>query len=382
MLNHKFIDCCTRLNYNFKDKGLLTQALTRKSAYIERPDLFPDYNEKFNRRLEFLGDAVLRCIISDLLIEKYPLCREGFLSKERDKLVSIDGLSIITEQLNLNQFISLGQGERKLLLNSNTNILPEVIKTVIGAIFIDCGRDYSRISKFIDGHFNILPLHHISEQKPYDFGIHQYKDFFKQLKYTFKDKGLFEKALTHASASNENGKPNNEVLEFLGDGVLRCVISDLLMEKHSKYDISQLNPERDKLVSNEINSMLHHIAEMLNLNEFISFGKGEVFNRAGRSKGLINAMEALIGAIFIDCGRDYSRISKFIDGHFNILQPVVPVPESRLTQVSPEGSRMISMYNNQQRQTKLKCFWVAAATVVAAAIILPCVSYAIQKPRL
>jgi len=381
MLNHnKIIDCCTELNYDFKNIDLLKQALTRTSVHNERSNSFLDYNKIFNRRLEFLGDAVLRCIISDSLIEQYPSRREGFLSEERDKLVSIDRLNTIAKKLNLDQFVSAGQGERNLL-NSNTKILPEVIKTVIGAIFIDCDRDYSRISKFINGHFNILSLSHISEQKPYDFGIHQYKDFFKQLKYTFKDKGLFEKALTHASASNENGKPNNEVLEFLGDGVLRCVISDLLMEKHSKYDISQLNPERDKLVSNEINSMLHHIAEMLNLNEFISFGKGEVLNKVGRSRALINAMEALIGAIFIDCGRDYSCISKFIDGHFNISRPLV-IAESSVTQISPEGPRMIPIYNNQQRQTK--CSWItsgiAAAAGIAVAIILPL--YYLQKPKL
>ena len=213
-------------------------------------------------------------------------------------------------------------------------------------------------------------------------------DCCTELNYDFKNIDLLKQALTRTSVHNERSnsfldynKIFNRRLEFLGDAVLRCIISDLLIEQYTSRREGFLSEERDKLVSNEGNSMLYHIAEMLNLNEFISFGKGEVLNKVGRSRALINAMEALIGAIFIDCGRDYSCISKFIDGHFNISRPLV-IAESSVTQISPEGPRMIPIYNNQQRQTK--CSWITsgidAAAGVAFAIILPL--YYLQKPKL
>src|SRR5579872_1263987 len=96
-----------QLGYVFADVGLCASALTHKSWLNEKHEAGRTDNE----RLEFLGDAVLALVVSDLLMKRFPLRSEGELSKTRAAIVSEAGLAKAAEGLGLGQWIFLGRGE-------------------------------------------------------------------------------------------------------------------------------------------------------------------------------------------------------------------------------------------------------------------------------
>ena len=132
-----------------------------------------------------------------------------------------------------------------------------------------------------------------------------------KIKIQFKDRDLLQSALTHRSYLNENRKwpqPHNERLEFLGDAVLELITTEHLYRNYP-------NPEGDltNLRSALVNyKMLSEIAAELDLDQFILLSRGEAKD-TGRARQVIlaNAMEALIGAIYLDAG--FEPTKKFID---------------------------------------------------------------------
>lgn len=128
--------------------------------------------------------------------------------------------------------------------------------------------------------------------------------------YTFKDKELLERALTHSSYANEyrqQGVRHNERLEFLGDAVLELVISSFIFNEFQDYPEGELTKLRASIVCEY---MLSHKAMELKLGEHLRLGKGEDAT-GGRERPsiLADAFEAIIGAIYIDggieCARDF-----------------------------------------------------------------------------
>ncbi len=98
---------CSNLGYQFEDKSILRQALTHKSHLSSETEK----NSINNERLEFLGDAILDLIISEMLMDNYPKLEEGSLSKFRASLVSESGLNKQALALNLGNCLLLGRGE-------------------------------------------------------------------------------------------------------------------------------------------------------------------------------------------------------------------------------------------------------------------------------
>lgn len=135
-----------------------------------------------------------------------------------------------------------------------------------------------------------------------------------KIKVQFNDRQLLQSAMTHRSYLNENRKwplPHNERLEFLGDAVLELVTTEHLYRNYP-------NPEGDltNLRSALVNyKMLSEIAAEIGLEEFILLSKGEAKD-VGRARQVIlaNAMESLIGAIYLDSGFEIVRgfINEFI----------------------------------------------------------------------
>ncbi|MFQ5913049.1 MAG: ribonuclease III [Nitrospinota bacterium] len=124
----------------------------------------------------------------------------------------------------------------------------------------------------------------------------------RRLGYNFEEIHLLETALTHRSYANEGRRklPHNERLEFLGDAVLDLVLSEQYFQELPQADEGQLSKIRSRLVS------ANHLAKMariLELGAYLRFGKGET-STGGRHKAslLANALEALIGAVFLDGG--------------------------------------------------------------------------------
>jgi ribonuclease-3 len=121
------------------------------------------------------------------------------------------------------------------------------------------------------------------------------------LGYRFRDDGLLQRALTHRSA----GADHNERLEFVGDAVLGLVTAELLFHARPAADEGQLTRLRARLVRKET---LAAIARRIDIGERVVLGSGEL--RTGghqRDSILANALEALVGGIFLDAGLDPAR---------------------------------------------------------------------------
>src|SRR3954468_19044671 len=120
------------------------------------------------------------------------------------------------------------------------------------------------------------------------------------------DADLLERALTHRSFAYENGGlPTNERLEFLGDAVLGLVITDALYRRHPDDPEGQLAKLRASVVNMKA---LADVARTLGLGEHMRLGRGEE-STGGRDKAsiLADTLEAVIGAVYLDCGIDCIR---------------------------------------------------------------------------
>jgi ribonuclease-3 len=121
------------LAYAFEDEQLLKQALTHRSA--------PGPN---NERLEFLGDAVLQLVASELVFEKTPNASEGQLSRLRSTLVKDTTLAEIAADLSVGEFLILGSGEKKSGGHRRSSILADALEAIFGAIYLDAGLEGAR----------------------------------------------------------------------------------------------------------------------------------------------------------------------------------------------------------------------------------------------
>ena len=130
------------------------------------------------------------------------------------------------------------------------------------------------------------------------------KEISKLLDYQFKNNRLLEEALTHASA-RKSSKVNNERLEFLGDRVLGLVIAEELLRKNPNSTEGEIATYYNSLVKKETFSF---IAKEIGLENLLTLGKSvKRTNDRQKDKILGNAIEALIGAIFLDAGFEISK---------------------------------------------------------------------------
>ena len=122
-----------KIQYLFKDQGLLETALTH-SSFANEHHLEKHQN---NERLEFLGDAVLELVSSDVLFRRYPEKLEGELSKTRASLVCEPALAYCARKMNLGEYLRLGKGEDMTGGRDRDSILSDALEAVIGSIFLD-----------------------------------------------------------------------------------------------------------------------------------------------------------------------------------------------------------------------------------------------------
>ena len=132
----------TQIGYIFKDKLLLSLALTH-SSYANENKKSNGYNE----RLEFLGDSVLSIIVSKYLFENFPKMPEGELSKTRAALVCEKSLAGFARQINLGSILLLGKGEAQNGGGDRDSILADAFEALIAALYLDGGIDVA--SKFV-----------------------------------------------------------------------------------------------------------------------------------------------------------------------------------------------------------------------------------------
>lgn len=129
-----------KLEYSFRDIGLITQALVHSSYANEKGQK----NLASYERLEFLGDAVLQLIISDYLFEKYPDFPEGELTKLRSRIVCEATLVSCARALDLGGYMYFGRGEELTGGRERASILADCFESVVAAIYLDGGMSSAR----------------------------------------------------------------------------------------------------------------------------------------------------------------------------------------------------------------------------------------------
>ncbi|HJS27688.1 MAG TPA: ribonuclease III [Actinomycetota bacterium] len=126
------------LGVRFRDGSLRTLALTHRSHAFEN-DL-PANNE----RLEFLGDAVLGVVVTDMAFREFPDMPEGELAKLRAAIVNMGALSDIARDLGIGRFVLLGKGEEMSGGRDKSSILADALEALLGAVYLDRGLDATR----------------------------------------------------------------------------------------------------------------------------------------------------------------------------------------------------------------------------------------------
>jgi len=147
----------------------------------------------------------------------------------------------------------------------------------------------------------------------------------ERIGHRFADGRLLEQALTHRSY----GPQHNERLEFLGDGVLGCVIAEELYGRFPRLPEGKLTRLRASLVREET---LAAVAAELGLAAFLRRGEGEVVDSPQpRPSILADAVEALIGAVFLDAGYEAARgtVLRLLRPHLAGLDPERPAKDAK-----------------------------------------------------
>lgn len=121
------------LDYEFRDVELLRQALTHRSA--------PGSN---NERLEYLGDAVLDVVVSEVLFRSRPFATEGVLSRMRSSLVKDTTLATLATEIGVGPHLILGPSERRSGGHSRSSILADTLEAIFGAVYLDAGFEEAR----------------------------------------------------------------------------------------------------------------------------------------------------------------------------------------------------------------------------------------------
>lgn len=127
-----------RLGYSFGDRAIFLQSLTHRSYGHEFLQDRP-ISARDNERLEFLGDAILDVVISDILLETFPSANEGQLSKMRAAVVNEKTLAQIARSIHLPECIRLGRGEAQTGGQYKASILSSTFEALIAAIYLDGG---------------------------------------------------------------------------------------------------------------------------------------------------------------------------------------------------------------------------------------------------
>jgi len=175
------------------------------------------------------------------------------------------------------------------------------------------------------------------------------KNLEKIIGYEFADRAKLEEALTHRSYLNENPKwnrPHNERLEFLGDAVLELAVTESLYVAYPEEPEGKLTSIRAALVNYQ---MLSDIAQTIRLGDFIFMSRGEAKD-TGRARAVIlaNAMEALIGAVYLDGGKKAADgfVERFVMSRLDevMAKQLYRDPKSLLQEITQEQKKITPRY--------------------------------------
>jgi ribonuclease III len=129
----------SRIHYKFRNSLLLAEALTHPSLAYESHK--PHFD---NQRMEFLGDAVLQLIVTEVLFKMFPDSTEGHLTKLRSRVVSRRALARFAMAINLGDYVLLGKGEEATGGRRRLSTLADAFESLIGAVYLDTGPEPAR----------------------------------------------------------------------------------------------------------------------------------------------------------------------------------------------------------------------------------------------
>lgn len=127
--------------FRFCDKSILATAFVHRS-YLNEVDTTGSLED--NERLEFLGDAFLGLVISELLYRTFPTYQEGELTRLRSRLVRRETLARVAEKLKLGEYLLLGRGEEESGGRTRPATLCATFEAVVGALYVDQGMEVTR----------------------------------------------------------------------------------------------------------------------------------------------------------------------------------------------------------------------------------------------
>lgn len=178
--------------------------------------------------------------------------------------------------------------------------------------------------------------------------------------YRFSDEALIEQALTHRSV----GSRNNERLEFLGDGALNFIIASELFSRFPELEEGDLSRLRAELVNKRT---LAHVARDLKLGDRLNLGPGELKSGGFRRDSILaDALEAVIGAIFLDAGFEVTNevVLRLFHRRIEDMPPVEQLkdPKTRLQEFLQAHQRELPDYQliktsgaDHKRQFRVSC---------------------------
>lgn len=191
------------LGYECRDPALLEAALTHRSA-----------GGPHNERLEFLGDAVLNCVVAMLVFREFGAADEGDLSRFRSSLVSGEALAVIAAEIGLGDQLRLGSGELKSGGFRRKSILADTLEALFGAIYLDGGFEAAQrvIERLIVPRLDRLP------------SAAELKDPKTRLQETLQARGL---PLPIYAVESVSGEAHNQVFQ------VSCSVDVLGLKTHA-----------------------------------------------------------------------------------------------------------------------------------------------------
>jgi len=133
-------ELAARLGLTFRDQRLLEQALVHSSYVNEHPE----QDIVANERLEFLGDAVLSLVISDVLWRDHPEEPEGALTARRAAIVSSTGLARVGVRIDLGSYLVVGQGAERAGERRRGSVIASTLEALVAAVYLDQGLEVVR----------------------------------------------------------------------------------------------------------------------------------------------------------------------------------------------------------------------------------------------
>src|SRR5262245_17658644 len=170
------------LGHTFKRPEMLERALTHSSHAHEEAKAggMEGAVEKVdNEQFEFLGDAVLGLVASQLLFERFPTFHEGQLSKLKAHLVSAGHLVSVAASMGLGKYLRLGRGEERSGGRNKGTLLSDALEALIAAMYLDAGMEKAR--EFIIRHILGPELDRISKERENEFSLADYKSALQEL---------------------------------------------------------------------------------------------------------------------------------------------------------------------------------------------------------